>query len=140
MVVDPPPEAPLAMGATPEFDPYSLPNQLIELVLRESGWRTHALGSNLPFETLASAIATHRPRLFWLSVSHIENIPTFLRRYQDFAESLPKEVTMVVGGRALTDEVRPKMKYAAHCDNLRQLADFAAALRGQRQTWGDRDN
>jgi hypothetical protein len=32
------------------------------------------------------------------------------------------------------------MKYAAHCDNLRQLADFAAALRGQRQTWGDRDN
>ncbi len=140
MVVDPPPEAPLAMGATPEFDPYSLPNQLIELVLRESGWRTHALGSNLPFETLASAVATHRPRLFWLSVSHIENIPTFLRRYQDFAESLPKEVTMVVGGRALTDEVRPKMKYAAHCDNLRQLADFAAALRGQRQTWGDRDN
>ncbi len=121
--------APLAMGGTPSGDQYQLSTLLTEMVFREQGWKTASLGSNLPFPSLLSAARMHMPRIFWLSVSHVEDEKTFLEAFEDFTKRLPKGIVLVVGGRALTDELRPKMTYSAHCDGMRQLTTLAKGLK-----------
>lgn len=117
--------SPLAMGGAPSGDHYSLPTLLTEMVFREQGWRTSGLGANLPFSSLLSAARKQMPKIFWLSVSHVEDEAVFLHEYSDFAKRLPKGIVLVVGGRALTETLRPKMVYSAHCDGMRQLAALA---------------
>jgi MerR family transcriptional regulator, light-induced transcriptional regulator len=133
-------DAPLAIGGSPSNDPYTLPGQLIESVLLEVGWRAINLGTNIPLESLGNAIRVERPRLFWLSVSNMQDPASFVEQYQEFSKSISNDVAVVVGGRALNDRIRPKLKFAAHCDNLRQLSDFAAALRGVRRVFGSSSN
>lgn len=121
--------APLAMGGTPSGDQYQLPNHLVEMVFREQGWRTDCLGSNIPFSSLLSAARKHMPKIFWLSVSHVENSESFLAEFADFAKRLPKGIALVLGGYAMTDDLRPKMAYAAYCDGMRQLAALAKTMK-----------
>ena len=101
---------------------------MAELVLREAGWNANSLGDNLPFATLAAAIEENRPRLFWISASHIDNEGTFLNGYQELYDSFGLNGAVVVGGRALVPEIRQKMKYAAYCDNLQHLEAFARTV------------
>ncbi len=129
LLAEPSATAPLAMGGTPSGDQYQLATLLTEMVFREQGWRTAGLGSNIPFPSLLSAARKHMPKIFWISVSHIEDEKTFLESYADFTKRLPKGIVLVVGGRALTDELRPKMMYSAHCDGMRQLTTLARALK-----------
>lgn len=129
-----PPNAPLAIGAAPAGDQYTTPTRLIELVLREAGWRAMNLGSNLPLETIRSAVLDHRPRMLWLSISHLEDETRFVEEYHEFYSQLPDGLTVVVGGRALHDRLRPQLGYTGFCDNLRQLHAFATALLQRRQT------
>jgi excisionase family DNA binding protein len=129
LISDPERHDPIAIGAAPAGDPYQLPTSLIELVLRESGWNATSLGNNLPWETMQQAVADYRPKLFWLSVSTPLDAETFLGGYQKFVEQLPSDVLVIVGGRGLTDQLRPRMRYTAHCDNLHQLAQLASAMR-----------
>jgi excisionase family DNA binding protein len=126
----PPADAPLAIGGATAGDQYSLGTTMAELVLRDSKWNAVSLGDNLPFETLAAAIKQHRPRLFWLSCSHITNESEFLAGYSDLYDEFGIEVAFVVGGYALTDKLRQQMKFSAYCDNMQHLEGFAQTLRG----------
>jgi MerR family transcriptional regulator, light-induced transcriptional regulator len=137
---NPSPDSPLAIGASPADDPYTLAGQLIESVLLEGGWRATNLGANIPFVSLSNAIRIERPRLFWLTVSSIPDPALFIEQFQEFSKSIPHDVALVVGGRALNDSIRPKLKFTAHCDNLRQLSDFAVAIRGVRRVFGSSSN
>lgn len=122
-------DAPQAIGGTLECDPYRLPTAMIELVLREQGWQATSLGSQLPTATLVEAVGDHRPQLFWLSVSCIESIPTFLAEYSQLHQAATEVgAAVAVGGRALTAEIRQQMTYSAYCDTLRHLLTFAEAL------------
>jgi excisionase family DNA binding protein len=125
----PPPDAPLAIGAAPAGDQYSLGTTMAELVLRDGKWNATSLGDNLPFETLAAAIRQQRPRLFWLSCSHIADVSEFVTGYRQLYDEFGRQVALVVGGFALTEEVRQQMKFAAHCDNMQHLEAFAQTLR-----------
>jgi methanogenic corrinoid protein MtbC1 len=133
LLPEPPGNAPLAMGGTASGDQYQLPNQLAEIVFRENGWRTISLGTNIPFASLLSAARKHMPKVFWLSVSHIENIEQFVVDYNHFAKNLPKGVMLVLGGQALNEQVRPSLSYSAHCDSMLQLANLARSARGSLQ-------
>ncbi len=126
----PPSDAPLAIGGSPASDPYTLPSQLVDSVLTECGWRAMNLGNNLPLSTVVAAVQEHQPRLLWLSVSHLASTVDFASEYAQLLEGLPSNVLIVVGGRALTDELRPQLSYTAHCDNMRQLTALVEALRG----------
>jgi len=131
-------DAPRAIGATAEGDPYQLPTTLIELVLREAGWRAESYGIGHPLETLGRAIERHRPRMLWLSVSHIPSIDDFLQRYARlYDQASANGIAVVVGGRALAQDIRSRMTYAAYCDNFRHLVSFAASLT---QSIGDYDS
>jgi excisionase family DNA binding protein len=125
----PSPKAPAAVGGTLECDPYQLPTAMIEVVLRELGWQAASLGTQLPAVTLADAVRDNRPRLLWVSVSWIESIPAFLDEYAGLYRAATETgAAVVVGGRALTAEIRQQMTYAAYCDTLRHLVTFASAL------------
>jgi methanogenic corrinoid protein MtbC1 len=126
---DPPPDAPLAMGGTPEGDPYVLPTTMVDLVLRERGWQTTSLGNSVPLESMAVALRRMRPNLFWLSVSSIADESAFLASYDRLVVSIPKEVAIVVGGRALHETLRRQMTFAAYCDDFRHMETFADTLK-----------
>lgn len=128
----PPPiaDAPRAFGATLASDPYTLPTAMASTVLREIGWRATSFGVGLPTETLCDALSKESAQLFWVSVSAFESGPAefladFARIYD--AASL-RDIPVVVGGRALTPELRKQMRYAAFCDNLAHLVDFGSAI------------
>lgn len=131
LIAEPMNHSPLAIGGSASGDHYALPGQLIEVVLRETGWRAVNLGCNLPFATLSAAVRKERPRIVFLSVSHVADLESFLSGYSEFANGLPKETSLVVGGRALTDQLRPHLQYTAHCDTMKNLSTLARAVRGQ---------
>ena len=126
----PPQDAPLAIGGTPAGDQYSLGTAMVELVLHDGKWNAISLGDNLPFETLAAAIGAHRPRLFWLSCSHITDEATFLRDYGQLYDQFGMDVPFVVGGSALTDKIRKQMRFSSYCENMQRLESFGQALHG----------
>ncbi|MFM9117623.1 MAG: MerR family transcriptional regulator [Planctomycetota bacterium] len=134
MVPPLPTDAPLALGGVVEGDSYQLATTMVELVLRDARWNAVSLGNNLPLETLAAALKTHRPRLFWLSCSRLVDEAEFLRGYRALYDEFGMDIAFVVGGRALTEPVRREMRYAAYCDNLQHLESFAQALRGSIRT------
>ena len=133
-----PRNAPLALGGTLEHDPYGLPTRMVELALREAGWRATSLGTQLPASTLAEAIREKRPRLLWLSISSVASLPQFLADYETLRTIAEKQgVAVVVGGRALTGEVRQQMTFSCYGDSLRHLVTFAATLTAVRQSNAD---
>jgi methanogenic corrinoid protein MtbC1 len=121
--------AAVAIGGTPQGDPYQLPTALVELSLRESGWNAVSLGSNLPTDSFLQAILDYQPQLVWLSVSTIPDPAAFVVEQNRLAEHINDEISLLVGGRALTHELRPKLRYTAHCDGLRNLVDLASMIR-----------
>ena len=123
------PCAPNAVGATLEGDPYTIPTLMAEIALREAGWRADSYGIGHPFSTLCAAIRAVRPRLFWLSVSTIPSAPDFTAGYANLYDTAVEcGVPVAVGGRALTEEIRRAIQYAAHGDTLRHLISFARTL------------
>ena len=101
---------------------------MAELVLRDAGWNASSLGDNLPLKTLGEAIKAHRPRLFWLSCSHLEDDASFIREYNALFDEFGMEVAFVVGGRALTEPIRQRLRYSAFCDNMQHLVAFVQTL------------
>lgn len=127
-----PDDAPVALGGSVEGDHYTLASTMVEVVLRQAGWNATSLGCNLPFATLAAALETHRPALFWLSVSHIPELDSFLDGYRDLYERYGEQSAFVVGGRALEGSVREQMRFAAYCDTMEHLEAVAGKLRPAR--------
>ncbi|MCA9135520.1 MAG: helix-turn-helix domain-containing protein [Planctomycetales bacterium] len=127
-----PDSAPVAIGAAPESDPYQLPSALVELALRESGWNAINLGNDLPLSSLVQAVQDYQPKMVWLSVTSVSNADQFVREQNMLADTLSEDVLMIVGGRALDDKLRPRLRYTAHCDSLRHLIELAEILKRSR--------
>jgi MerR family transcriptional regulator, light-induced transcriptional regulator len=121
--------APMAMGGTSVGDQYQIPNQLVDMVFRENGWRSINLGTNLPFSSMLSAARKHMPKIFWLSVSYVEDEETFVSECAHFAQHLPKGVVFVAGGFAIHEELRKRLAYSSYCDNMAQLSNLARTIK-----------
>ncbi|HVW00121.1 MAG TPA: helix-turn-helix domain-containing protein [Planctomycetaceae bacterium] len=120
---------PVAVGGAPEGDPYLLPSLLAQLVLLDAGWDAVNLGPNTPLSSLIAALRELRPRLLWLSVTHIENTPRFVHACRDLCQAAEQAgVAVAVGGQALTDAVRSTIPYTAYGDRLHSLGAFARTL------------
>ena len=119
----------LATGGTIEGDLYSLPSAMAELVLRDSGFYATSLGTSIPFASLVKAVQETKPKLFWLSVSHIREGLDFVTEFAALSQACTAAGTaLVVGGRALTEELRQRMTYSAYCDTMQHLEAFATTL------------
>ncbi|MCA9061645.1 MAG: excisionase family DNA-binding protein [Planctomycetaceae bacterium] len=120
---------PPAFGATLDDDPYTIAVGLAELVLLDNGWNAAALGNRLPFQTLCAAVSRHRPRLLWLSVSTIRDPEIFVAEMGRLYETTVSCGTaLVVGGVALTSEIRPRLRYTTFCDTFAHLHAFASTI------------
>lgn len=130
MCIPPPsPTAPQALGATPQGDPYTVAVTLAELVLRENGWRAESLGSSVPFESLRAVVADVQPRLLWLSVSHIVDETLLVDEIgRLFDVCTATGTALAVGGRALDEGVRKRLRYTSFGDTMQHLEQFAGLL------------
>jgi excisionase family DNA binding protein len=120
---------PIAIGGAPEGDPYLLASLLAELVLLDAGWEAINLGPNTPLPSLIRAIRELRPRLVWLSASHLDDTAKFLSAYRELYRAAEAHgAAIAVGGRALTKPIRSTVPYTTHGDGLAHLAAFARTL------------
>ncbi len=120
---------PVAIGGAPEGDPYLLATLLAHYSVLDAGWAPVNLGPNTPVASLTKAMRELRPRLVWLSVSHLENSVEFLRSYREFYQAAERlGVAVAVGGRALADPIRSVMPYTTYGDGFTHLAAFARTL------------
>ncbi len=132
------PGSPVAIGGTLDGDPYTLQTTMAELVLCTNGWNAKSLGNSLPFFTLIAAIEKRRPKLFWLSVSHVRDETRFLQEAEKLYEAaVENNAALVVGGQALTDGLRKQMKYSAFCDTMQHLETFADTIHQQNHPAAD---
>lgn len=122
-----------AIGGTLEGDRYELPSLMAELVLRENGWQATALGVGIPVASLIAAIDQTRPMLVWISASHISDAGQFIQEMNQLQQACSQYGTaLVVGGRALVQELRQKISYSAFCDTMQHLESFAATRQQSR--------
>ena len=97
-VFSPVANAPVALGATPEDDPYLLPTFMAAIVMASCGLNAVNLGPDTPVTAMAAAAQEHQPRLVWISVS--APLPQVrAKAIADWLGSLPSTTTTVVGGR-----------------------------------------
>lgn len=121
--------APLAIGGTLEGDWYTLPTTMVELALREVGFAARSYGASHPAATLAAAVADHRPRLVWISVSRIAVEALFVEAVRTLAHAAERaEAALVLGGRALTGGMLELLPGATTLNDLGELAAFATVL------------
>ena len=119
-------QRPVAIGGTPEGDPYQLATLLAQIVLVDAGWDAVNLGPNTPLASLTKAVRALRPRLVWLSVSYLENSVEFLRSFREFYQVAERfGAAVAVGGQALSAPIRSAMPYTTFGDGLNHLAAFA---------------
>lgn len=120
---------PVALGAAPAGDPYQLATLLAQLTLLDADWNAVNLGPNTPFANLLKAARELKPRLIWLSVSHLVDARDFVREYRLFYREVQRIGSAVaVGGRSLTDELRSQLPYTTYGDGLTHLAAFARTV------------
>lgn len=116
-----------AVVATLNGDPYTVAITMAELALIEAGWAVTNLGPDTPAFTLVEALGKLKPRLLGLGVNY--TWPGFAAGYEEVAAAARQHRTaIVIGGPALTDPVRAEIHFAARCESMRELADFAASL------------
>lgn len=140
-VSGPPDGAPLAIGASPAGDPYTISGLLCELSLREQGWEAVNLGPNLPMSSMGKAVLAHRPRLAWISVSHLLDPGAFADDYAEFYATASRTGTAVVlGGAALSPVLRTRLLAASFGERLAHLGEFARGMHPRAALPGTRDD
>ena len=122
-------DRPLAVGGCPEGDPTQTATFLAQMTLEEAGWRAVNVGPNTPAESFWKAIRDLRPKLLWVSCTHLSEPERFLAEYPAvWAEAEKAGTAVAVGGRALTEAVRSRLRYTAFGDGMTQLAMLARTL------------
>ncbi len=110
----------LAVGCTPEDDPYLLPSFMAATAVAAAGMRTMNLGPDTPLSALQHVIELHQPRLVWVSAS--APIPSArARAFSRYLLSLPRSVTAVCGGRAAEPLADGGVRHLASMTELHAL-------------------
>ncbi len=120
---------PLGVFATVSGDPYTIAVSMAELTVLGLGWAATNLGANMPAHTLCEAIVGTKPRVLGLGINHVADLDAFAAEYLPVTACAREHRTaIVVGGAGTTPEVRARIRYAACCTSMRELADFCASL------------
>lgn len=122
------PAAPLAVGGTLRDDPYTLAPQMVNLTLRECGYRSMYLGCGLPLETFPRAARNERPDLVWVCLSAAgldeDAIVAGCRELHAACDEVGGR--LVVGGRSVTDSLRERLAIHAFCEDMSDLSEVAS--------------
>jgi len=123
---EPPASAPLALGGTPEDDPYLLATFMAATVIASAGMRTMNLGPDTPVSAMQHAVLHHQPRLVWVSAS-APVPPARARQIAHWLASLPPTIVSVLGGRA-ADTIAAAHPDVRRVETMAELAAIASDL------------
>jgi methylmalonyl-CoA mutase cobalamin-binding subunit len=117
--------------ATPTGQIHELGALLISAAAANLGWHVTYLGASLPAVEIAGAARQNRARAVALSLVYPEDDPRLPGEIFRLHESLPEEVTLLVGGRAMPAyrEVLDKI----HATQVQDLTHFCLVLDGLRK-------
>ncbi len=88
------------VAATPQGQLHELGAVMAAALAAEHGWRAVYLGPSLPAAEIAGIASQNHARAVALSIVYPDDDPNVERELQDLRRFLPKEVTVLVGGRA----------------------------------------
>lgn len=95
-----PRDAPELIVATPAGEVHELGALIATAAARELGWHVTYLGTNLPVEEIACCAVARQAQAVALSVVFPEKCPTVEAKLRRMRELLPRNVGLIVGGRA----------------------------------------
>ena len=122
-------DRPVAAGGNPEGDHGMLASLLVQLLLIDAGWDAINLGPNTPIPSFSRALKELKPRLMWLSISHLSESESFLQQYHSlYRDAARAGVALAVGGQALSEDLIAQMPNTFSGNSLKQLAAFACTL------------
>ena len=78
--------------------------------------------------TDGDVVEAQRPRLFWISVSYLADVDSFVDQANELYDAFREDVTFVIGGREMDASIRRRVRFDNHCDNLEQLRRYASSL------------
>ena len=114
--------APVAIGASFENNEYQLATLGVELCLKNSGWHATSLGANIPINSLLQAVQDIEPSFVWISATSIPDPGSFVSKVNTFSEKVTTASTKVLlGGQAVTSDIRKRLKSVLYCENFAQL-------------------
>ena len=116
---------PVAIGCSVETEGHGLASKMVELTLQEMGWNATTFGSSLPAPSLVSAIRSREPDLVWVSYTRCDDPRRLIEANEQVFRSLGANQALVIGGQALTPELRREMSFDFSADNLMHLKRFA---------------
>ena len=121
--------APVAVGAAGEQDPYRLPSLMAATVLREVGYNAINLGPATPLPVLAEAADRHRASLVWLSLSTRPAARRARGQLQELADRTGRAgAALIVGGREAGEIGRRNHANLVRAASMTELAAFARGL------------
>lgn len=127
-ILEPPEDAPFAVGGAPNGDLYAIPSLVASLVLNSQDLRTANLGPQTPPNVLLQAALAHQARLVWMSVSIVTDAKTLAREIDGLAVALPAGTRLVIGGRAHHEVPIVQRENVYVASSLGALAAFVRGL------------
>jgi DNA-binding transcriptional MerR regulator/methylmalonyl-CoA mutase cobalamin-binding subunit len=123
-------DAPVLVVATPAGQVHELGALLVGASAANLGWQVTYLGASLPAAEIAGAARQRRARAVALSLVYPEDDPRLAGELTRLRESLPTEVPLLVGGRALSAYRQALQETGAlPIENLAQLGTTLDNLR-----------
>ena len=120
-----------AVGASVIGDTADLASLFAEVSLREIGWDAESLGADLTGTSLSAAANDRGASLVWVCYTHVQPMDLMLEHNRQVNERLPQDARLVIGGGALTPELRRSLVYHFFGDSLVHLASFVQSQFGQ---------
>ncbi len=122
--------APVLVVATPAGQIHELGALLAGASAANLGWHVTYLGASLPAAEIAGAVRQNRARAVALSLVYPEDDPRLESELTRLRDSLPAEVTLLVGGRAMPAYADVLEKIGAHqVKDLAHLSELLDELR-----------
>ena len=112
--------APVLIVATPAGQIHELGALLVAAAAANLGWHVTYLGASLPAAEIAGAARQNRARAVALSIVYPEDDPRLEAELTRLHDSLPSDVTLLVGGRAA-----PAYRDALEKINALEMKDLA---------------
>lgn len=103
-------QRPLALCAGLPDEYHELGLHLVTYHLLQLGMRVLYLGPAVPFEDLRMAVQIRRPQWIMLSVTRASLLEVHKAGLIQFAQSLPPETQLILGGRAIHGEEQSELK------------------------------
>ncbi len=129
-IPDPDANAPTAIGAAPDGDPYLLPSLMVSLVLHECGFDETNLGPNTPIDVLTDVVGDEKPSIVWLAMTNairsriqdreISRLATVIAQYGG---------TFLIGGRSAGTF---EGEGAVRCETMTELGNLAIEVINRR--------